>query len=211
MSFMPIAPNTEECSMCDCLKFWKTAVWPCLAALAAINLGTINPCHANNVTDEAYPNIVLIMTDDQGYSDIGCFGARGFETPHLDRLAAQGRRFTDFYVAASVCTASRAALMTGCYPMRVSMFGALNHTSREGIHPDELLLSEVLQQKGYATACYGKWHRGTVVEFSPTRNGFDEFFGIPYSNDNSACTSMRVQNCRPCAAVTTNSTSHIST
>lgn len=131
------------------------------------------------------PNIVLIMTDDQGYADVGCFGAKGFETPHLDRMARGGRKFTDFYVAASVCTASRAALMTGCYPIRVSMFGALNHTSREGIHPDELLLPEVFKQKGYATACYGKWHLGTVARFFPTRNGFDEFFGIPYSNDNS--------------------------
>ena len=77
------------------------------------------------------------LTDDQGYSDIGCFGAQGFQTPHLDQLAREGRRFTDFYVAASVCTASRAALMSGCYPNRVSMFGALNHTSREGIHPNE--------------------------------------------------------------------------
>lgn len=131
------------------------------------------------------PNIILIMTDDQGYSDIGCFGAKGFQTPNLDRLAREGRRFTDFYVGASVCTASRAALMTGCYPNRVSMFGALNHTSREGIHPEERLLSEVIQERGYATACFGKWHLGTVVEFFPTRNGFDEFFGIPYSNDNS--------------------------
>jgi arylsulfatase len=131
------------------------------------------------------PNIVLIVTDDQGYSDIGIFGAKGFKTPHLDRLAAEGRRFTDFYVGASVCTASRASLMTGCYPPRISMFGALNHTSREGIHPDEVLLPEVLENKGYATACFGKWHLGTVVEFFPTRNGFDEFLGIPYSNDNS--------------------------
>jgi arylsulfatase len=134
---------------------------------------------------EKLPNIILIVTDDQGYSDVGVFGAKGFQTPHLDRLAREGRQFTDFYVAASVCTASRASLMTGCYPPRVSMFGALNHTSREGIHPDEVLLSEVLKERGYATACFGKWHLGTVVEFFPTRNGFDEFLGIPYSNDNS--------------------------
>jgi len=134
---------------------------------------------------QKHPNIVLILTDDQGYSDVGCFGARDFQTPNLDRLAREGRRFTDFYVAASVCTASRAALMTGCYPNRVSMFGALNHTSREGIHPAEHLLPEILQEQGYATACFGKWHLGTVVEFFPTRNGFDEFYGIPYSNDNS--------------------------
>ena len=142
-------------------------------------------CVSTVATAASLPNIVLIMTDDQGYSDVGVFGAQGFQTPHLDRLARDGRRFTDFYVAASVCTASRAALMTGCYPNRVSMFGALNHTSREGLHPDEVLLPEVLKTKGYATACYGKWHLGTVVEFFPTRQGFDEFYGIPYSNDNS--------------------------
>jgi arylsulfatase len=128
---------------------------------------------------------VLILADDLGYCDVGVFGARGFETPAMDALADQGTRFTDFYVAASVCTASRAALMTGCYPVRVTMFGALNHTSREGLHPDELLLPELLKQRGYQTACFGKWHLGTVVEFFPTRHGFDEFFGIPYSNDNS--------------------------
>lgn len=134
---------------------------------------------------ERPPNIILIVTDDQGYSDVGIFGAEGFKTPNLDRLAREGRRFTDFYVSASVCTASRASLMTGSYPPRISMYGALNHTSREGIHPDEYLLPEILKTKGYATACFGKWHLGTVVEFFPTRNGFDEFFGIPYSNDNS--------------------------
>ena len=96
-------------------------------------------CVSASSAAASLPNIVLIMTDDQGYSDVGVFGAKGFQTPHLDRLARDGRRFTDFYVAASVCTASRAALMTGCYPNRVSMFGALNHTSREGLHPDEVL------------------------------------------------------------------------
>ncbi len=153
-------------------------------AIGVVLLSSLTSCYTTQAVP-LRPNIILIMTDDQGYSDVGCFGAKGFTTPHLDRLAREGRRFTDFYVAASVCTASRASLMTGCYPTRVSMFGALNHTSREGIHPDEVLLPEILQQRGYATACYGKWHLGTVVEFFPTRNGFDEFYGIPYSNDNS--------------------------
>jgi len=154
-----------------------------LCLIAAILFSPL--CSAETAGSGNLPNIILIVTDDQGYSDVGAFGATGFKTPHLDRLAQEGRRFTDFYVGASVCTASRAALMTGCYPPRISMFGALNHTSREGIHPDELLLPELLKAKGYATACYGKWHLGTVVEFFPTRNGFDEFLGIPYSNDNS--------------------------
>lgn len=130
------------------------------------------------------PNVVLIFTDDQGYGDVGCFGAKDIRTPNLDRLAAEGRRFTNFYVAQAVCTASRAALMSGCYANRVSLFGALNHQSREGISPDELLLPEMFKSQGYATSMFGKWHLGTLAEFSPLRNGFDEFLGIPYSNDN---------------------------
>jgi len=130
------------------------------------------------------PNIVLLFTDDQGYSDVGCFGAQGFQTPNLDRLAAQGTRFTSFYVAQPVCTASRAALMTGCYANRVSLFGALNHESNVGIAESELLLPEICRQAGYATAIFGKWHLGHRPPFSPRKHGFDEFLGIPYSNDN---------------------------
>jgi arylsulfatase len=131
------------------------------------------------------PNVVLILADDLGYSDLGCFGAKDIRTPNLDRLAAQGTRFTDFHVAQAVCTASRAALMSGCYPNRIGMAGALNHTSRNGIHPDEWLLPEMLKARGYATICIGKWHLGTVPSLRATRHGFDEWFGIPYSNDNS--------------------------
>ncbi|HVX60441.1 MAG TPA: sulfatase [Pirellulales bacterium] len=130
------------------------------------------------------PNVVFIFADDQGYGDVGCYGATDVKTPNMDRLAQQGTRFTNFYVAQPVCTASRAALLTGCYPNRVSMAGALNHTSMIGIHPSETLLSELCHRQGYATAIYGKWHLGTRLEFFPTRRGFDEFFGIPYSNDN---------------------------
>ena len=138
-------------------------------------------CHAVNRP----PNIVLILVDDLGYGDLGCFGAKDIRTPHLDRLAAQGTRFTDFYVAQAVCTASRAALLTGCYPNRVGMQGALNHTSRFGLNPSEWTLPKMLKDRGYATACFGKWHLGTVPELSAPRQGFDEFFGLPYSNDNS--------------------------
>ena len=119
------------------------------------------------------PNVIIILADDLGYSDLGCFGSRTIRTPNLDTMAAQGARFTSFYVAQAVCSASRAALMTGCYPNRVSMQGALNHTSREGIHADELLLPEMLKQQGYATAAFGKWHLGTAPMFHPLKNGFD--------------------------------------
>jgi arylsulfatase A len=130
------------------------------------------------------PNIVLLFTDDQGYGDVGCFGAKNFKTPNLDRLAAEGTRFTSFYVAQPVCTASRAALMTGSYSNRVSLFGALNHESNVGIAEPELLLPEVCKAQGYATAIFGKWHLGHRDKFLPTKNGFDEFLGLPYSNDN---------------------------
>jgi arylsulfatase A-like enzyme len=131
------------------------------------------------------PNIILILADDLGHGDLGCQGSRTIRTPNLDAMAAQGTRFTSFYVAQAVCSASRAALMTGCYPNRVSMQGALNHTSREGIHPDEHLLPEMLKEQGYVCGAFGKWHLGTTAMFSPLKNGFDEFWGIPYSNDNS--------------------------
>ncbi len=131
------------------------------------------------------PNVILIVADDMGYADAGCFGSQTIRTPHLDRMAAEGSKFTSFYVAQAVCTASRAALMTGCYPNRIGMQGALNHTSKEGVHPGERMMPEVFKAGGYATAAFGKWHLGTVMKFHPCRRGFDEFWGIPYSNDNS--------------------------
>jgi arylsulfatase len=130
------------------------------------------------------PNIVLIVTDDQGYGDVGCFGASRLQTPHLDRLAAEGTRFTSFYVSQPVCTASRASLLSGCYANRISLFGALNHVSNVGIAARETLLPEICKEQGYATAIFGKWHLGHRPAFSPLRHGFDTFLGIPYSNDN---------------------------
>lgn len=130
------------------------------------------------------PNVVLIVADDMGWADLGCQGAR-FKTPHLDRMATEGTRFTHFYVAQAVCTASRAAIMTGALPNRVGLQGALNHTSRNGIHPDEWLLPEMFKARGYATLGTGKWHLGTRMMFNPLRHGFDEWLGIPYSNDNT--------------------------
>ena len=130
------------------------------------------------------PNVVFIFADDLGYSDLGCYGAKDIRTPNIDRLATEGTRFTSFYVSQSVCTASRAALMTGSYANRVSMSGALNHTSTVGLGPKEKLLPQVFKDRGYATAIFGKWHLGHHPQFLPTRRGFDEWLGIPYSNDN---------------------------
>jgi arylsulfatase A-like enzyme len=142
-------------------------------------------CFSWGVAQAETPNVVFIVADDMGYADMGTQGAKGFQTPHLDRLASEGTRFTDFYVAQSVCTASRAALFTGCYPNRLGMHGAYNHTSLDGIADEEWLLSEMLKELGYATAGMGKWHLGTRAKFHPLRHGFDEWLGIPYSNDNS--------------------------
>jgi arylsulfatase A-like enzyme len=127
--------------------------------------------------------VVIVFTDDQGYADVGVYGAKAFRTPHLDRLAREGVRFTDFYVAQAVCSASRAALLTGCYPNRIGIHGALGPNSRHGLHADEMTLGELVRQRGYATAVFGKWHLGHHPEFLPLRHGFDEFHGLPYSND----------------------------
>jgi arylsulfatase A len=126
---------------------------------------------------------ILIYVDDMGYGDLGCYGANGYPTPHLDRLASEGTRFTNFHVAQAVCSASRAALLTGCYPNRIGITGALMPDSKTGIQDGELTIAEMLKSRGYATAIYGKWHLGHHPQFLPTRHGFDEYFGLPYSND----------------------------
>jgi arylsulfatase A len=135
----------------------------------------------NKSTDK--PNVVIIFCDDVGYADIGIFGAKGYETPNLDRMAAEGVKFTDFYAAAPSCTPSRAALMTGCYPQRVGLPNVIGPNAKIGISDQEQTIAEILKPLGYATACYGKWHLGHHTEFLPTRHGFDEYFGLPYSND----------------------------
>jgi arylsulfatase A-like enzyme len=129
------------------------------------------------------PNFVVIFIDDMAYADIGPFGARDYPTPNLDRMAAEGVRFTDLYAAASSCTPSRAALMTGCYPQRVGLPDVLGPNAKIGISDQEKTIAQVLKPQGYATACYGKWHLGDKLKFLPTRHGFDEYFGLPYSND----------------------------
>lgn len=137
------------------------------------------------------PNIVIILTDDQGYQDAGCFGSPKIKTPRLDKMAKEGTRFTSFYVPAPVCTPSRAGLMTGCYPLRVGLPRVLFPKSRTGINADETTMAEMLKTRGYATACIGKWHLGHLPPFLPTRHGFDRYYGIPYSNDMRPCPLMR--------------------
>jgi arylsulfatase A len=132
---------------------------------------------------ERLPNVVIIFIDDMGYADIGPFGASAYQTPHLDRMAREGRRFTDFYVTQAVCSASRAGLLTGCYNARIGIQGALGPASRHGIHDDEMTIAELCKQKNYATACYGKWHLGHHRQFLPMQHGFDDYYGLPYSND----------------------------
>ncbi len=132
---------------------------------------------------ERLPNIVVIFTDDQGYGDLGVFGAKGYTTPNIDTLARDGVKFTNFHVAEAVCSASRAALLTGCYSNRVGIFGALGPQATHGINDAETTIAEVLKTRGYATGMAGKWHLGHREQFLPPHHGFDESFGLPYSND----------------------------
>lgn len=134
------------------------------------------------------PNFIIIFTDDQGYADLGCFGGKHVNTPRIDKMAREGARLTNFYVAAPVCTPSRAALMTGSYPKRNDMAtgsrgGVLLSADEKGLHPEEITIAEVLKTVGYKTGMFGKWHLGDQPSFLPTQQGFDEFFGIPYSHD----------------------------
>ncbi|HUT29558.1 MAG TPA: sulfatase-like hydrolase/transferase [Sedimentisphaerales bacterium] len=138
---------------------------------------------SNKTASIEKPNFIVIFTDDQGYADVGCFGAEGFATPHIDRMAAEGAKFTSFYAAAPVCSPSRAALLTGCYPQRVSIPRVLFPKDNIGLNPDEITIADILKTRGYATCCIGKWHLGHLPKFLPARQGFDYYFGIPYSND----------------------------
>ncbi|MEM8680732.1 MAG: sulfatase, partial [Planctomycetota bacterium] len=139
---------------------------------------------ASAPADVEPPNFIVIFTDDQGYNDLGCFGSKTIRTPCLDQLAAEGRRFTNFHVACSVCSPSRAALLTGCYPKRVGMHRhVLFPQSDYGLHPNEHTIADQLRSIGYATACIGKWHLGHHPETLPRQQGFDSYYGIPYSND----------------------------
>jgi arylsulfatase A len=138
------------------------------------------------------PNFILIFCDDMGYGDVGCFGSTTHRTPNIDRMADEGTRLTSFYVTSGVCTPSRSSLMTGCYPRRINMHESdgnecvLFPVARKGLNPNEITIADVLKSRGYATACVGKWHLGDQPQFLPTRQGFDYYYGIPYSNDMGA-------------------------
>jgi arylsulfatase A len=159
----------------------KVAILFALAAALPILSGS-HGTHAQRL-----PNFIIVYADDLGYADIAPFstkaGAARPRTPNLDRMAAEGIRLTNFYVAQAVCSASRAALLTGSYSNRVGITGALNHTAKHGINANEMTIAEVLKQRDYATAIFGKWHLGHQPPFLPVRHGFDEYLGLPYSND----------------------------
>lgn len=144
---------------------------------------------------QAPVNVVLILTDDQGYGDLSCYGHPTIHTPHLDALASAGVRYTQFYVTSPVCTPSRSSFLSGCYPKRVSMHEhVIFPNDSYGINPDELLLPELFKEAGYATACFGKWHLGHMKPFLPLQNGFDEYAGIPFSNDMSKAYQQQAGN-----------------
>jgi arylsulfatase A-like enzyme len=148
--------------------------------LLALNLALLAPTSARAADA---PNVVLIYCDDLGYADLGCFGSRVCRTPNIDRMAAEGVRFTDFYVTSAVCAASRSALLTDAYHERVGIRGALGPKDRQGLNPAETTLAELLRARGYATGMAGKWHLGCRPSQMPVHHGFDEYLGLPYSND----------------------------
>ena len=129
------------------------------------------------------PNIIIIFTDDQGYGDLGCYGAEGFETPNIDKMAEEGMLFTDFYVSQAVCSASRASLMTGSYAERVGIQGALSPWNVTGLDPSKETIAKILKRRGYTNAIFGKWHLGHREKYLPLQNGFDEYTGLICSND----------------------------
>jgi len=150
-----------------------------ITTLPIVALGLGN----QNLEAKDKPNIILILVDDMGYGDLSCTGGVQYKTPNLDRMAAQGIRFTNFLSAQAVCSASRAGILTGCYPNRVGISGALMPNSVIGLNPSEVIIPEILKEKGYKSAAIGKWHLGDNRQFLPLQQGFDEYLGLPYSND----------------------------
>lgn len=162
-------------------EFIRTSLW----GTAALALTGLTGCSKSS--SEKLPNIIVIFCDDLGYGDVGAFGHPTIRTPHLDRMCSQGQKWTNFYVAASVCTPSRAALMTGRLPIRNGMcsdkWRVLGPESTGGLPRNEITIAKALKAQGYATACVGKWHLGHLPQYLPTSHGFDYYYGIPYSND----------------------------
>lgn len=158
-------------------------------AVCVVRMMTAETLLAAALNGHRRPNFVVIFCDNLGYGDIGCFGSKKHRTPHVDRMADEGMRLTSFYSTSGVCTPSRASLMTGCYPRRVNMDvsglggAVLRPVANKGLNPKEITIAEILHTQGYATACIGKWHLGDQPPFLPTRQGFDLYFGIPYSDD----------------------------
>jgi len=168
--------------MTSCNPTRRDFLTSCILGSAGFALpGCVVPSGAS--LQSGKPNVVILFSDDQGYADVGVYGAKDLSTPNCDRMAAEGVRFTDFYVAQPVCGASRAALLTGCYPNRIGLAGAPDHKARHGIHERETTIAEMLKDADYATAIFGKWHLGHHKKFLPLQHGFDEYFGLPYSND----------------------------
>ena len=142
-----------------------------------------NTNETNKLKNDSQPNVIIIVTDDQGYEDLGIYGSPDILTPHLDQMAKEGVRLTSFYATQAVCSASRASILTGCYPNRIGIHQALMPDAKIGLNPEETTLAEMLKANGYRTGAFGKWHLGHAPEFMPSNQGFDEYFGIPYSND----------------------------
>ncbi|RMF93458.1 MAG: N-acetylgalactosamine-6-sulfatase, partial [Planctomycetota bacterium] len=156
----------------------------CTSCFVAVFLVALCVAPRVPAAESTRPNVLLIFVDDQGYYDLGCYGATEVKTPHIDAIAAGGIRFTDYYAAAPICSPSRAGLLTGCYPRRVGNHIWVHRAdSKSGIHPDELTLAELFQSHGYATACIGKWHLGFREPFLPWNQGFDEYFGLLHNLD----------------------------
>ncbi|MDA1144127.1 MAG: sulfatase [Bacteroidetes bacterium] len=164
------------------MKTLLSIIWLFLIFLTGCKQTPVEVANTLNNREKS-PNIILILTDDQGYADLGAFGAKDFETPHLDQMAKEGALLTQYYAPQAVCSASRAGILTGCYPNRIGIHNAFMPEAKKGLNPVEITIAEMLKAAGYATAIYGKWHLGDAPEFLPNEHGFEDYFGIPYSND----------------------------
>lgn len=161
----------------------KSLFSPKVVLLQSLIAFTCLPLFSSSVTAANKPNVIIIFIDDMGYGDVGFNGATGPKTPHLDSMATEGMKFTDFYVGCAVCSGSRTALMTGTHYQRLSMSAVLFPNSKAGLHPDEVTIADMLLDAGYKTACIGKWHLGHLPPCLPTNQGFQSYYGVPYSND----------------------------